>query len=120
MLVEPVPARPGELEVGREVKHDALVDRFLEPRVEVDVGVGGQAVAVVSALHRNSGCSGLCLRAQREHCGCSQQRLPQSEHVTSPLIVVVALQTLNAAFFIALAEKATEPMMMTPSTMSWM
>lgn len=53
LFVEPVPARPGEFEIGREVEDDAPVDRLLEPRVEVDVGVGGQGVAVFCGLEQH-------------------------------------------------------------------
>jgi hypothetical protein len=81
-LVEPIPARPRQVEVGREIERHALVDGVLQAAVEFELEARVEAPAVGvrlqgRALHRDR--VGLCRRGH--HKAHQQgQRTPGDRH----------------------------------------
>ncbi|CAM2147388.1 exported hypothetical protein [Paraburkholderia tropica] len=54
LLVEPVPARAREFEIGGEVERDALVDRVFQAAVEIEIEAGVEAPAGAVGLQRGA------------------------------------------------------------------
>ena len=49
-LVKPIPAGSGQLEIHDEIENHSFADHFLETRIEIDIEVGRQHVAIVARL----------------------------------------------------------------------
>lgn len=78
LLVEPVPARAAQLEVGREVKRDALVDGILEVRIQLEVEPCVEAPAASVGLERRA-LHGDRFGMRRPHDGQAQRQRDQQD-----------------------------------------
>jgi len=54
LVVEPVPAYPGDFEFKQEIERNALVERVLERRVERNSEVGLEKIALFSCDQRGA------------------------------------------------------------------